>query len=250
MLSNQQVKFINALSVKKYRQKYGRFIAEGEKIVSELLKSGYPVDAIYALPDWLEQHRQMLKHNISKFIVQEVTEAELKKISQLDSPNKVIAVCPIPETEPQKEVVEQQVCLVLDEIKDPGNLGTIVRTADWFGLPYIFCSPSCVDLYNPKTIQATMGSFLRVKVFYQPLSLLFTQFSDIAVYGAMLNGQNIFDAQCKPPAFVVIGNEARGISDEVLPFIQHSITIPKFGNAESLNAAVATGIICAWCSNQ
>ena len=250
MLSKQQIKFVQALSMKKYRQLYGRFIAEGDKIVSEMLNTDYPVDAIYALPDWLEQHADELKHNHSKIIVYEVNEAELKKISCLETPNKVLAVCWISDSVPSHDMVSWSICLVLDELKDPGNLGTIIRTADWFDLPYIFCSPSCVDIYNPKTIQATMGSFLLVDVFRQPLPKLFNEYPEMPVYGALLNGQNLFTTSLTAPAFVVIGNEARGISPEVLPYIQHPITIPKLGKAESLNAAVATGIICAWCSQR
>ncbi len=250
MLSKQQMQFIKSLSIKKYRQEYGRFIAEGDKIVSEMLSSGYPIDAIYALPDWLKRHAEELKQNYSKIIVRSIKEDELKKISCLETPNKVLAVSPVSEAIPNKTIISRQICLVLDELKDPGNFGTIIRTADWFGISSIFCSPSCVDIFNPKTIQATMGSFLRVKVFHQPLPQLFTQFPEIPVYGALLNGQNLFTTSLTAPAFVVIGNEARGISPEVLPYIQHPITIPRLGNAESLNAAVAAGIICAWCSQR
>lgn len=245
MLSKQQIKFVQSLKLKKYRQQYAAFITEGDKMVSEMLLAKAALLQIYALPDWIQQHTALLQQNNYQTIVQEVSEKELSRISFLETPNKVLAVCTTLQEVPDEDTLKKNISLVLDDIKDPGNLGTIIRTADWFGLPYIFCSPECVDVYNPKVVQATMGSLLRVQVFYQPLPALFDQNDQIAVYGALLLGKNAFTTTIRPPAFVVIGNEAHGISEQVLPYIQTPITIPRTGSAESLNAAVATGIICA-----
>ncbi|OWY19144.1 RNA methyltransferase [Sphingobacteriales bacterium UPWRP_1] len=245
MISKQQIKFIQSLKIKKYRQQYRAFIAEGEKIVPEMLQSSVPVLGLYALPDWIQQHTALLKRHNCLHIVQEITDGELNKISSLETPNCVLAIGSIAPQLPDDTVLQQQLCLVLDDIKDPGNLGTIIRTADWFGIPYVFCSPECVDVFNPKVVQSAMGSLFRVKVFYQPLPSLLQNYRHGPVFGALLNGLNAYTTPIQAPALLVVGSESHGISGEVLPHIQQAITIPRRGGAESLNAAVATGILCA-----
>ncbi|OWY25624.1 RNA methyltransferase [Sphingobacteriales bacterium UPWRP_1] len=245
MISKQQIKWIQALKIKKYRQQHGAFIAEGEKIVPEMLQSSVRPLGIYALPDWIQQHAALLKRHNCLHIVQEVTENELGKISALETPNRVLAIGSITPQQPEDTVLQQHICLVLDDIKDPGNLGAIIRTADWFAIPYVFCSPQCVDVYNPKVVQSAMGSLFRVKVFYQPLPSLLQNYRHLPVYGAVLNGQNAYTTHIPTPALLVIGSESHGISGAVLPYIQQAVTIPRRGGAESLNAAVATGILCA-----
>jgi TrmH family RNA methyltransferase len=234
MLSRNEVKYIQSLCQKKQRQEEGLFVAEGTKLVNELLQSGYPIRKLYALPSWAEDNSAAVPVTI-------VTEIELQKISGLQAPNQVLAIAEqrIPLTEPQ---FHNQVTIVLDDIQDPGNLGTIIRIADWFGIKQVVASEDTVELYNPKVIQGTMGSFARVNFWYRSLRA-FLEASTVPVYGALLNGKNMHGEPPVTEGLLVIGNESKGISKELLRFISHPITIPRLGGAESLNAAVATGII-------
>jgi len=234
MLSKNELKYIQSLCQKKQRQLEGLFIAEGGKLVDELLKSDYRIQNIYALPGWSPQYSSLVN-------VVTVTEIELQKISALQTPNQVLAVVEQKKTR-MMPVFNNRLSLVLDGIQDPGNLGTIIRIADWFGITQVIASEDTVELYNPKVIQSTMGSFVRVTVWYQPL-LEVLETSTIPVYGALLNGKNMNGEPPVTEGILVIGNESKGISKELLPFITHPITIPRLGGAESLNAAVATGII-------
>ena len=210
------------------------FIAEGVKIVQELLKADFDIKIIYALKDWINQNQ-----NIQN--VTEVSEDELRKISNFETPNKVFAIAE--KRTPVKEPgLKNKITLVLDGIQDPGNLGTIVRTADWFGVENIIASTDTADIYNPKVIQATMGSFTRVQIFYIDLKK-FLSAHNIAVYGAMLDGENVSTSQKISECLLLIGNEGKGIRKDIQPFIQKKILIPQIGKAESLNAAVATGIL-------
>jgi TrmH family RNA methyltransferase len=177
-------------------------------------------------------------------IVTEVNESELKKISTLTTPNQVLMVVKQPSFELDFQAIRSDLSLYLDGIQDPGNMGTILRIADWFGIPYIFCSDTCVDIFNPKVVQATMGAFLRIKSKEIDLKELIE--ATTPVYGALLEGENLFQTERSKHGIIVIGNEGRGISDEVRALINRPILIPPHGvGAESLNAAVATGIICA-----
>jgi TrmH family RNA methyltransferase len=234
MLSKNELKYIQSLCHKKQRQEEGLFIVEGTKLVNELLLSHYRVRKLYALPEWAENY----KGNAS---LETITDIELQKISGLQAPNQVLAIAEqqLPINEPR---IEQQLTLVLDGIQDPGNFGTIIRIADWFGIKQIVASGDTVELYNPKVIQSTMGSFLRVNVWYKTLAK-FMPSAKIPVYGALLNGKNMHNEPPVTEGLLVIGNESKGISKELLPFISHPITIPRLGGAESLNAAVAAGII-------
>ncbi|MBI2283230.1 MAG: RNA methyltransferase [Bacteroidetes bacterium] len=234
MLSKNELKYIQSLCQKKQRQEERLFIVEGAKPVEELLLTQYEVKGIYALPAWAEKHRSLPNLTV-------ITEQELDRISNLQSPNQVLAVVVQPE-QSAGPVLENQLTLVLDNIQDPGNLGTIIRIADWFGIRQIVASPDTVELYNPKVIQSTMGSFARVELWYMPL-LPFLQAVKLPVYGALLTGKNLYEETSLKEGLLLIGNESKGITPELLQFISHPITIPRIGGAESLNAAVAAGII-------
>ena len=234
MLSKNELKYIQSLCQKKQRQEEGLFIAEGTKLVDELLQSQYRIKKLYALADWIQQYPKAVE-------AVTVTEIELAKMSTLQTPNQVLAVVEqqIPKTGPD---IYTQLTLVLDGIQDPGNLGTIIRIADWFGIKQVIASEDTVELFNPKVIQSTMGSFTRVNFWYRSLPE-FLASAKIPVYGALLNGKNMHGEPPVTEGLLVIGNESKGISKELLPFISHPITIPRLGGAESLNAAVAAGII-------
>ncbi len=234
MLSKNELKYIQSLCHKKQRQETGLFLAEGPKLVEELLESDYTVKGVYATEDWPGKNRPGIP-------VQLVSEQELEKISVLQTPNQVLAI--VAQQTPQKEpVLRDQLVLVLDGIQDPGNMGTIIRIADWFGISQVIASEDTVELYNPKVIQSTMGSFMRVSVWYKPL-LSFLKESNTAVYGALLDGRNVYQQEVLKEGLLVIGNESKGIRAELLPQISYPLTIPRIGKAESLNAAVATGIL-------
>ena len=236
MLSRNEVKYIQSLYHKKNRDSENLFISEGIKLTDELIHAGFVAKKIYALKEWIEIHPDI--ENAT-----EVNEAELKRISNFETPNKVFAIFQ-KKTSVIKQDLRNKVTLVLDGIQDPGNLGTIIRTADWFGIEHIIASNDTADVYNPKVVQATMGSIARVHVLYTDLKT-FLSSNKIIVCGAMLNGENILGIQKLRECFLIIGNESKGIRNEILPFIKKKITIPKIGGAESLNAAVATGIILA-----
>jgi TrmH family RNA methyltransferase len=234
MLSKNELKYIQSLCQKKQRQEERLFLVEGAKLVEELLQTGLNVRKIYALPVWAEKHSHLPQ-------LTAITEAELEKISNLQTPNQVLALVeqPEPAAEP---VLANQLTLVLDTIQDPGNLGTIIRIADWFGIRQIVASMDTVELYNPKVIQSTMGSYARVQVCYRPLAD-FLSAATVPVYGALLNGQNMYQVAPLKEGILLIGNESKGIQADLLTFVSHPITIPRIGGAESLNAAVAAGII-------
>lgn len=234
MLSKNELKYIQSLCQKKQRQEERLFLVEGAKLVEELLQTGLNVRMIYALPVWAEKHSHLPQLTV-------ITEEELKKISNLHTPNQVLALVeqPGPAAEP---VLAKQLTLVLDTIQDPGNLGTIIRIADWFGIYQLVASMDTVELYNPKVIQSTMGSYARVKVCYRPLAD-FLSAATVPVYGALLNGQNMYEVAPLKEGILLIGNESKGIQADLLTFVSHPITIPRIGGAESLNAAVAAGII-------
>lgn len=235
MLSKNELKYIQSLCQKKQRINERLFLAEGTKLVAELLEAGYPIKNIYALESW--------EAPLPDLPITRITPIELEKISTLQTPNQVVVVAE--QRQPTGEpVVKNKLTLVLDGIQDPGNLGTIIRIADWFGIDQIIASNDTVELYNPKVIQATMGSFLRVKIWYRELEGIVTT-SQVPVYGALLNGTSMYATKPPKEALLVIGNESKGIRENILPYIKHAITIPRTGKAESLNAAVATGILLA-----
>ncbi len=236
MLSRNEVKYIQTLRHKKNRDEEDVFTAEGLKVISELIEADFNLKKIYALKDWLDEHT-----DIENAV--EITEDELKKISNFKTPNKVFAIFR-KKTAEQIHGLKNKITLVLDGIQDPGNLGTIVRTADWFGIENIIASTDTADIYNPKVVQATMGSIARVSIVYTDLKAFLSN-NKIVVLGAVLDGENISAIEKLTESLVIIGNESKGIRNEIQPFIHKKISIPKKGNAESLNAAVAAGIILA-----
>ena len=234
MLSKIELKYIQSLCQKKQRQKEGLFIVEGPKMVEELFSGEFRIRKLYALPNWM-QNREIT------FEAETITETELERISGLQTPNQVLAIVEQKHLKVDP-VYTNQLTLVLDDIQDPGNLGTIIRIADWFGVKQIVASEDTVEMYNPKVIQSTMGSFNRVSFWYKKLTDIL-QSATVPVYGAVFNGKNVLRETPFTEGLLLIGNEGKGISKELLPFISNPITIPKMGGAESLNAAVATGII-------
>ncbi len=242
MLSKKIVKYIQSLSHKKFRDELGLFIAEGRKIVSEFLEQGiFNCKILCASENWLKENKKLLG-NIPDANIYEANEESLQKISLLKTPNKVVGVFE-KKTVQAKPVLIHKLTLLLDDIQDPGNMGTIIRIADWFGIENVFCSENCADNYNPKVVQATMGSLSRVNVLYTNLASLIETNKNISVYAAALSGSPLQDFKNVDQGFILIGNESKGISDELLRMASKRITIPQYGRAESLNAAVATGII-------
>jgi TrmH family RNA methyltransferase len=251
LLSHNQTKLLTALRVKKYRQKYRKFTVEGEKMAAELLaQRRVAVSAVFGLERWAAENAALIEPFLEKF--NPVSESELKKISSLTTPNKVLVVAEMPNESFSPEILQTDFCFYLDGIQDPGNLGTILRTADWFGIPAVFCSPDSADAFSPKVVQASMGAFLRVKIWEIPFEKILENAPNLPVWGAVLEGKNIFEAKLPPNGLLVVGNEGRGVSPEVERRLTHRLSIPRHpnGGAESLNAAVAAGIFAAALRNQ
>ncbi len=245
MISKNQIKHIQSLHSKKNREEERMFIVEGVKLVTEFIHhQKYEVIEVYATSEYINLHQAILNNRHISF--SEITAEELKKISLLTTPNQVLAVVKSETQHLNSDLLNSSVTLYLDDIRDPGNLGTIIRIADWFGIKQVICSPTCTELYNPKTLQASMGAVLRVDVVSLSFSSLLPKLTGIPVYGAVLEGENIYTSSLKN-GVIVIGNEANGISDEVLKHISCRITIPAANSngSESLNAANACAIICS-----
>lgn len=234
MLTAHTIKTIQSLDKKKYRQKYNLFLVEGNKIIKELPNSEYEIENLYSIdPENLIFKTQE---------VEKILPADLKKISFLQHPKDSVAVCKIPENKYLEEISIQ---LILDGVQDPGNLGTIIRLADWFGIEQIICSNDTVDVYNPKVIQATMGSFLRVNVFYTDLEDYLKKYQH-PIFGTDMNGENVYKTEFPEKFSLVFGNEGNGIRPSTEDLITTMITIPRFGKAqstESLNVSMSAGII-------
>jgi RNA methyltransferase, TrmH family len=242
MLSKKIVKYIQSLSHKKFRDEEGAFIGEGPKIVTEFLTSEkIKCRLLCAEKTWLLDNGFLLK-NIKPENIFEVDEHWLKSISLLKTPNKVVAVFD-KKTVHESRNLSGKVSLMLDDLQDPGNLGTIIRIADWFAIENIICSENSVDCYNPKVVQATMGSLSRVNLIYASLDSFIEKNKKIPIYAAALSGISVFKLPKITEAVFLIGNESKGLSEEILKLATERITIPKAGHAESLNAAVAAGII-------
>ncbi len=217
------------------------FIIEGIKSIIEFIPSTYQLHSIY----YLAENKAALSNLPSNIKLFEVNNAELAKISTLQAPQGILALVHIPKTDIFKpEALKNNFTLVLDGVQDPGNMGTIIRTADWFGIKNIICSQNTVEIYNPKTIQATMGSLCRVNVYYLDLPIWLSQV-EIPIFGALLEGSSSYDISWGKEGVLILGNEGQGISGEVIKFIQHPVTIPRVGSAESLNVAISAGILCA-----
>lgn len=246
-VSTGDIKYVQGLQQKKFRRQHGVFVAEGEKIVKELLSSDFEIEGIYGVADWIEQNKSSLQKGISLFTV---SENELGRISGLKTPNQVLAVVKTPTLLSEPDLSRSGVILALDTLQDPGNLGTIIRTADWFGIRQIVCSHETADVFSPKVIQATMGSFLRVSVLYTDLAeWLETIRIEVPIYGAFPEGDNMFDIQPGIGGILVIGNESAGISARVSKCVSRRVKIPgglppeKGSSPDSLNASIAAGIL-------
>ncbi len=245
MISKNQIKFIQSLHSKKNRDQEQLFIIEGVKLVSEFLStSHFEIHSAYGTLDFIANNKHIIEK--SKVVINEISEEELKKISLQTSPNQVLAVVNAKKAQLNVELLNTSINLFLDDIRDPGNLGTIIRIADWFGIKQIICSPTSTELYNPKTLQASMGAVLRVNVVYIEFNDLKKDLKNVPIYGAVLNGQNIYKSTLQN-GLIIIGNEANGISENILKQVTHPITIPAATNngSESLNAANACGMICS-----
>ena len=244
-LSKHLTNVVQNLEKKKFREKYNLFKIEGEKLVNEALLSNFQVHTIIAKEKWLKEHEK----KINNFQLVEVSEREMEKLSNFKSPPEVIALIKIPEQKWQEEHIRHSLSVILNGVQDPGNLGTILRVCDWFGIHSIFCDTDCAHAFNPKSIQASMGAIFRVHVFYLDLLEFIPQFvnSDFHCYGTFLDGDNIYQTSLQNTGFIVMGNEGKGISPEIEPFISQKLTIPRFAESsystESLNVGVATGII-------
>lgn len=246
-LSVNRIKYLKSLGAKKFRQIYNKFCVEGDKMVRELLLyKGFHVVEVFATDEWVHRHESFLTTHVCKPTL--VSPGELRRISNLTTPHQVLAEVEIPGFTIDPDLIQQDISLYLDEIQDPGNLGTILRVADWFGIRHVFCSAGCAEWSNPKVIQASMGAFLRVKILETDITDLIGQFPELHTYGAMLEAPDLFAQPLnREGCLLVIGNESKGISERVFKHLRHGIRIPKGpeGGAESLNAAVAAGIICA-----
>jgi len=247
MLTKNTIKYIKSLSAKKFREIHGSFIAEGPKIISDIAGSTLKIEKLFATQLWLDENLR-LTENIEDVTC--VTSKELSGISQLTTPNNVLAIVRIPETSFSHDIATQSLVITLDDIRDPGNLGTIIRIADWFGYKHVLCSETSVDAYNPKCVQATMGSIARVNIYYENLPHILSQSpATTNIFGALLSGDPIFNEQLENHGFLIIGNEANGITPEIEKMVKKRLFIPS-GNdsdsrAESLNASSATAIICS-----
>ena len=240
MPTKNTIKQIASLRQQKFRKELGLFVVEGRKMVEELLHSDFETEGVYASEAFLAEYPSFSKAEI-------VSEMQMEQMSGLDTPPGILAVVRIPE---QGEIkTTSQLVLALDGIANPGNMGTLIRTAEWFGIHDVVCSMDCVELWNPKTVQATMGSLFRMKVWKTDLAdyLRHAQSDGKAVYGALLEGENLFQMKAKSEGILVIGSESHGIRADVLPCITHPVTIPRVGGSatESLNAAVAGAILMA-----
>jgi TrmH family RNA methyltransferase len=241
MLSKTHAKYIQSLHHKKFRDEEGLFIAEGDKVVLDLLQSGkFLCKELFALKDWLQDNEINIRKSYSG-VFEIITEIELEKISALSTPNQVLAVFYKAIKAPVD--IKGKISLMLDTIQDPGNLGTIIRIADWFAISTIICSEGTADIYNPKVVQSTMGSLGRVDIYYTDLHEVLQQYNTIKVYATALDGKDVATIKGIKEGIIIIGNESKGISPSLLELAGEKITIPKKGNAESLNAAVAAGII-------
>ncbi|SDL12182.1 RNA methyltransferase, TrmH family [Pedobacter sp. ok626] len=241
MLSKSQISFIKSLHQKKYRKENGIFIIEGIKSIEEFIQSNYQIHSIY----YLAQYHSLLPTLPANIKLFEVNNAELDKISTLQTPQGILALVNIPKP-PVLNLVDlkNSFTLVLDGVQDPGNMGTIIRTADWFGFKHIVCSNNCVEVYNPKTVQATMGSLSRVNIYYEELPLVLKNIK-MPIFGAVLDGKSMYKTDWGNEGLVILGNEGQGISPEVIKLITNPVTIPRTGGAESLNVAISAAILCA-----
>ena len=245
MLSKALLKQISSLELRKFRKESGLFVAEGGKTVTDLIGAGMVAERIIATEEWLDSHPFGHKTEVTI-----VTAEEMKRASFLRAPQGILAIFRQPQYETDYDAPKRSLCLAADNVQDPGNMGTIIRIADWFGIEDIFCSPDTVDVYNPKTVQATMGALGRVRIHYTDLPVLITSLIGATpVYGTFLDGENIYSHRLSDNGLIVMGNEGNGIGKECSSLIEERLLIPNYptgrDTSESLNVSTATAIICA-----
>lgn len=248
MIGKNTIKLIKSLSDKKNRIEENLFVVEGDKIVSEVLSSGFRIERLFVTNTFLEKHS--FDSSKASAII-EVSQDEIKKASLLKTPQNCIAICQLPAPIKFPSEMTELLTLFLDDVQDPGNMGTIIRICDWFGIKQVYSSPGCADLFNPKVIQASMGSFCRVDVITSTFDKVETiaHTSGVKICGAFLDGENIYTSNLNKKTLLVMGNEGNGINGQIAGRIDRRVSIPQFAvnnkGAESLNVAVATAVICA-----
>ncbi|MBO6125852.1 MAG: RNA methyltransferase [Bacteroidaceae bacterium] len=244
MITKARIKLIKSLEQRKKRNIHQLFVAEGPKLVEELLATMRP-SYIAATPEWWDRNRHLVNTACE---TDTITPEELHKTSLLQTPQQVIALFPIPDYKFDTSIAQHELCLALDGVQDPGNIGTILRIADWFGIHNVICSEDTVDVYNPKAVQATMGALARVKVHYTDLAALFRQ-CNAPIYGTLLDGKNIYEQELGSNGFIVMGNEGKGLSPAIRNLVTQKLFIPNYPigakTTESLNVAIATSIVCS-----
>jgi len=249
MLSKNKQKLIRSLQQKKFRDMESLFLVEGTKMVRELLGSGLKVSIVAGTERWISENKQLLYG--SGALTEVVEEAELKKLSSFTTPQEVLAVAEKPGHHAGSGIGSNELCLALDRIQDPGNLGTIIRLADWFGITKVFCSEDTADLYNPKVVQATMGSLFRVNPVYLPLHGFLSEYRKNrgnVVYGTFPGGSSVYETELTPGGMIILGNEAAGISPGLEEITDRKISVPPYpgrGEIDSLNVSLAAAIVCA-----
>ena len=237
MITRNQIKFVKSLHQKKYRYLHRCFIVESSKNVLEIINSNYEVKFLFATKKWLKSNKILLNEGV--FLV---TENDLKRVTCLKNPSDVLAVVKIPDA--INNFNFSGINVALDSINDPGNFGTILRTCDWFGIKNIYCSKNCVDLFNPKVVQSSMGSISRVNVFYTDLFSMINKIDQkVHTYATVLDGKDLNNSKLNPNSLLIFGNESKGISDDILDLVNNKVTISKKGIADSLNVSVSVGVI-------
>ncbi|WP_028980212.1 TrmH family RNA methyltransferase [Sporocytophaga myxococcoides] len=242
MISRNKQKLIKSLQIKKYRKLHQMFLVEGAINVKELLESDFKIEHLFVTSQFFEENEALIKSSLVTF--EYTDEKELTEVGTLESNNAALAVVRMKEEQALK-VNKGEFVLILDEVRDPGNLGTLIRIADWYGISKVICSEQCAEHYNPKVISATKGSFIRVKMHYCDLKIYLKDLNlaGVKVFGAFLNGENIHKVSFPETGAILLGNEASGINEDLESFVTDKITIPRFGGAESLNVAVASAVI-------
>ena len=253
MISHSKLKLIRSLRQKKYRDQLRLFPVEGEKMIMELVmgefENPYHIRELIATPEWLEQHHEILQQSGTELT--EASRTEIKKLSNLVTPQPVIALVNMPRISFAPEKLLNTPVLAFESIRDPGNLGTIIRTADWFGIRQIVCTPDSTDLFNPKVVQSTMGAIARVEVHYLDLTAILesSELEGKTIFGTFMEGGNLYETSLEPDPLIIFGNESQGISGHILPHIMHRLTIPSFSplgmGSESLNVASSVAVICS-----
>lgn len=250
MISKSQISLIKSLHQKKYRRELEQFIIEGDKLLKEFISSNYTLVQLFVLDSYYDECLSNLSKVSKKIEIEIISVEEMQRITALSTASECLAIVNMPQDTPidsiDNDYLKNNLILVLDGIRDPGNLGTIIRIADWFGIQHLVCSNDTVELYNPKVVQSTMGSLLRVNVHYVELNEFLEKHNDVTIWGALLKGQNVYELKEAKKGILMMGSESHGILEAHLKYINKPITIPNIGgSAESLNAAVATAILCS-----